>query len=509
MAVKKVKLPNNTTVDINDARIVGIDSTPTSASENVVTSGGVYTALSGKQAALVSGTNIKTINNESVLGSGNISLASDAQVEEAVDDWLDDHRGEIDGLSYTARAALMNLLVRASYVDENWRTYYDALYDALFPDKTITSITATFTQGQAVIYDNDSLDDLKPYLTVVANYDDSSSETVTTYTLAGTLTTGTSTIMALYGGYSDTFDVTVTHATVQYTITNNLTDCTNSNPATSISEQTSYSATLTPISGNVLDTVTVLMGGNDITSTAYNAGVISIASVTGNIVITAVATEDVGWISGVPYDMSDGYTDNKYLSGGNESAYNGWAISPYLPVKGAYITTDVGWTNGYVAWYDDEKNYKGNFGLQPTYNYPISIYNASFIRVSDTRSKVLNATITPYKFTALQESSVAPSDTWCTREITDGIYVQTNNGTEHTDSRYACSAFINCFGFSKMYFNQYGGSWGNVVFYDQQKNYISAVDGSFGTSTEITIPTGAYYVRFSCDKTYRPAFKFE
>ena len=32
--------------------------------------------IDGKQDTLVSGTNIKTINNESLLGSGNVSLSS-------------------------------------------------------------------------------------------------------------------------------------------------------------------------------------------------------------------------------------------------------------------------------------------------------------------------------------------------------------------------------------------------------------------------------------------------
>ena len=40
-------------------------------------SGNVDTALSGKQDTLVSGTNIKTINNESILGSGNITIQGD------------------------------------------------------------------------------------------------------------------------------------------------------------------------------------------------------------------------------------------------------------------------------------------------------------------------------------------------------------------------------------------------------------------------------------------------
>lgn len=53
---------------------ITIDSTPTSGSSNAVSSGGVYTALQGKQNTLVSGTNIKTINGEPILGSGDITL---------------------------------------------------------------------------------------------------------------------------------------------------------------------------------------------------------------------------------------------------------------------------------------------------------------------------------------------------------------------------------------------------------------------------------------------------
>lgn len=43
--VSKIKLPDNTEVNIKDSRIPGIDSTPTSGSTNPVTSGGVKTAL--------------------------------------------------------------------------------------------------------------------------------------------------------------------------------------------------------------------------------------------------------------------------------------------------------------------------------------------------------------------------------------------------------------------------------------------------------------------------------
>lgn len=69
------QLLDGTTGYIPNARI-NMDSSPTSASTNTVTSGGVYTALSNKQDTLVSGTNIKTINNQSLLGSGNIDIQS-------------------------------------------------------------------------------------------------------------------------------------------------------------------------------------------------------------------------------------------------------------------------------------------------------------------------------------------------------------------------------------------------------------------------------------------------
>lgn len=51
-----------------------------------------------------------------------------------------------------------------------------------------------------------------------------------------------------------------------------------------------FTATLTADSG-ALDTVTVMMGGEDVTSTAYNdAGTVNITTVTGDIVITATAS---------------------------------------------------------------------------------------------------------------------------------------------------------------------------------------------------------------------------
>lgn len=43
--INKVKLPSGSEYNLKDSRIPGVDSTPTSGSGNVVTSGGIYTAI--------------------------------------------------------------------------------------------------------------------------------------------------------------------------------------------------------------------------------------------------------------------------------------------------------------------------------------------------------------------------------------------------------------------------------------------------------------------------------
>lgn len=96
---------------------------------------------------------------------------------------------------------------------------------------TLISISAAFNQGSAVIYESDSLDTLKQYLTVTAAYSDSSTAVIpsTDYTLSGTLTEGTSTITVTYQGQTTTFTVTVTAAdNVLYSLENHTFN--NSNP---------------------------------------------------------------------------------------------------------------------------------------------------------------------------------------------------------------------------------------------------------------------------------------
>lgn len=107
------------------------------------------------------------------------------------------------------KAALLQIVEKVAYIDDQGQDYYDALYDALYPPVGLDSISAVFDAGGATIYNTDTLDDLKPYLTVTAYYTDGTSETVTTYTLSGSMDAGTQTITVSYGGKTTTFTVTV------------------------------------------------------------------------------------------------------------------------------------------------------------------------------------------------------------------------------------------------------------------------------------------------------------
>lgn len=62
---------------------VGLGNVDNTSDANKPISNATQTALNGKQATLVSGTNIKTINNTSLLGSGNIAVATSSQGSKA------------------------------------------------------------------------------------------------------------------------------------------------------------------------------------------------------------------------------------------------------------------------------------------------------------------------------------------------------------------------------------------------------------------------------------------
>lgn len=113
-------------------------------------------------------------------------------------------------------------------------------------------------------------------------------------------------------------------ATTKYTITNNLSHATNSNTTTSVDKNSSYSANITANSNYRIKTVTVTMGGVDITSTAYSNGRINISSVTGNVVITVTTEASTGEITRytITNNLSHATNSNSATSIEEKASYN-------------------------------------------------------------------------------------------------------------------------------------------------------------------------------------------
>lgn len=163
-------------------------------------------------------------------------------------------------------------------------------------------------------------------------------------------------------------------ATAYYSISATLRNVTSSNDAVSIAEGAAYTATLTVADGYELKTITVTMGGQDITSTAYSGGVVSIAEVTGNIVITATAAEIVNYVNQLAISTDTdgsiyngvGYKENSYLSAGNVGTRNNVYTTGFIPCKAGdtlyfkNVGMQGGQSNHRFSLYTSEKTYITN-----------------------------------------------------------------------------------------------------------------------------------------------------
>lgn len=150
----------------------------------------------------------------------------------------------------------------------------------------------------------------------IVDYSDSASTKITVVGVGR----GTSRVITSDGGI-----------TVYNRITNYLNNCTTSNTTVLVEYGTPYSATITAKSGYTLKRVTVTMGDTNI---PVENGVINIESVTGDIIITAVASSNTGEeVVNLFSTSADGYMENTRLSTSATSACNGAYTTNYIPCK--------------------------------------------------------------------------------------------------------------------------------------------------------------------------------
>lgn len=95
------------------------------------------------------------------------------------------------------------------------------------------------------------------------------------------------------GSLTEVGTITVGEVAVYYSIARTLNGCTSNKTETTIEGGSAWTETITANDGFELSNVIVKMGGTDVTSSVYSNGVATIPAVTGDIVITATATEIV------------------------------------------------------------------------------------------------------------------------------------------------------------------------------------------------------------------------
>jgi hypothetical protein len=169
-------------------------------------------------------------------------------------------------------------------------------------------------------------------------------------------------------------------------------------------EGDTFYRTLTPNTGYAISSVVILMGSNDVTSTVYdsNTGVINIASVTGNVIITAI-TQALPYDAEVEYLESSGtqyidtayypntntIIDAKYMTEAGMSPFSArWTGSKTYDTFGVVSGSD-GSTSILFGRYSNSKYKKVNVSLSSPTTLNIGI---SQIEINETTYSISRAT---------------------------------------------------------------------------------------------------------------------
>lgn len=199
----------------------------------------------------------------------------------------------------------------------------------------------------------------------------------------------TNTLKVIRIGRGNSFETNLSSREIitYYSVTNKLTGVTTSSKVSNVKQGDSFETTLSTTTA--ITSVNITMGGENITDSVYNSetGIITIDSVMGDIVITAVAVVDEEIVNQIPistdkdgnvYD-GDGYKNGYRINSlGEEKQENNTELSvtgfiPFGFYDALYLSLDMfDGTSGYynIVGYDSDKNiilYDGENKLSPVY----------------------------------------------------------------------------------------------------------------------------------------------
>ena len=203
-----------------------------------------------------------------------------------------------------------------------------------------------------------------------------------------------------------------------YTITQTLSNCTSNISQTSIAEDAPLSVVITPNNDYELSSLTVTMGGTNITSTVVSGDTITIPKVTGNIVITATATEIIRYTNLLPLSTKAdgtlfvegvGYKTGYNLNAGTgeETSRSGYEVSGFIPYK-ATDTFRIKDCKFNAEAYDNICFYDSNFGFVGAFTNKSSYNPLNQFGDSNTGTMVgCISTATTTNFNATKKNSIA------------------------------------------------------------------------------------------------------
>ena len=292
--------------------------------------------------------------------------------------------------------------------------------------------------------------------------------------------------------YDDLYDALYNDTTRSVLLV--LSHVSSSNTQSTVEVGDSYTTTLTASTNYTINSVTVTMGGVDITATVYSSGTITIPSVTGNIVITATAVLAAQSITATYTQSGTVYTTDSLDS-----------------LKNDLVVT---------------ANYAG--GTSET--VPASAYTLSGTLTEGTSTITVSyaGLTTTFNVTVTHQSSGRSDETdWSDGvayeyEYVPNTYIDNTDGSVDAYNNWSSTPKLYCNGASSLTFTAISASSAADAnsmkynaFYDANGGYVSTFQigdmQALGTTSTIAVPSTAVYFAvssktavFRMDSQYSP-----
>lgn len=368
-------------------------------------------------------------------------------------------------------------------------------------ETTVVSLNAVLSGG--TFYVGDPIDNIKPYLTVTANWSDSTSSTVPSgsYTLSGSLSNvGENTITVSYGGQSTT--VTVNAISVElvsisavYTQSGTVYDnqTLDSLKADLVVTASWDDSSTTTLSANDYSLSGTLAVGTSTITVSYEG-----KTDTFNVTVTEAPR---AWTTGTPLTLGTVESGDINLNTGVDTVNANKVRTGLLDIEGAclilgrVVATKVG-TQPQFYFYDADGDFISSYSFTSANNKmqlaPVPD-DTKYVRITTPTANMGEEAGTPWEIVpfATPTVSFAPSTEVTSETVVAGSY---QNGEFVSGGSTRVSQFIPIYGATSL--SVTNNSYINMILFDKDQNFMLAVN-SVGTPwTSTSIPWGKVaYIR--------------